>query len=117
VEGWLKILGLAMPRCLVTAEDVEEGKPDPACYRLGKQRLGLDGVVKVLVVEDAPAGIRAGKAAGFEVLALATTHKTQELVDAGADWIVRDLESVRMQIGEETLGSVELSFLNAYRAQ
>ena len=59
VEGWLKVFGLAVPKCLVTAEDVENGKPDPACYRLGKQRLGLDEVAPILVLEDAPAGIRA----------------------------------------------------------
>ena len=117
VEGWLKILALAMPPCLVTAEDVKEGKPDPACYHLGKQRLGLEGWEKVLVIEDAPAGIRAGKAAGFEVLALATTHRTEELVDAGADWIVRNLESVRIETGEERLGAVRLSFINTYRIQ
>lgn len=110
VAGWLKILGLAEPRCLVTAEDVEKGKPDPACYVLGKERLGIQD--KPLVVEDAPAGIRAGKAAGFEVLALATTHKTEELVDAGADWIVRDLESVSLEAGEEGLGLVRVSFHN-----
>lgn len=101
----------------MTAEDVKEGKPDPACYRLGKQRLRLEGVEKVLVIEDAPAGIRAGKAAGFDVLALATTHKTEELVDAGADWIVQNLKSVCIRTDEEDLGSVRLSFLNPYRAQ
>jgi beta-phosphoglucomutase-like phosphatase (HAD superfamily) len=43
-----------------------------------------------LVVEDAPAGIRAGKAAGARVLALRTTANDAELQAAGADWIVDD---------------------------
>lgn len=98
VSGWLGVMGLARPGVLVTAEQVRVGKPDPACYRLGAERL-LGGEVEgkgVLVLEDAPAGVRAGKAAGFMVVALATTHEVARLREAGADWIVRDLESVRV---------------------
>jgi len=95
VAGWLEILGLAHPSVLVTAEAVENGKPDPACYLLGNQRLGLKG--EVLVLEDAPAGIRAGKKAGCKVLALATTHEVSQLWEAGADWVVKDLEGVRVK--------------------
>lgn len=51
----------------------------------------------MLVVEDAPSGIKAGKAAGFKVLALETTHTVQQLKDAGADWIVKDLRSVQLK--------------------
>ena len=96
---------LAHPRHLVTAEDVESGKPDPECYRLGKSRLGLSPAEdqdqeKVLVIEDAPAGVRAGKSAGCQVLAVATTHSIAQLEEAGADWIVRDLNSVR-QVGTD----------------
>lgn len=55
-----------------------------------------------LVVEDAPSGIRAGKAAGFHVLALMTTHPAAALEEAGADWVVRDLRSVEVVgIGED----------------
>ena len=102
-------MNLAQPRVLVTAEEVQHGKPDPACYRLGAQRLGVleggvgggDGVVpageEVLVLEDAPAGVRAGKAAGFRVLAVASTHGVGELRGAGADWVVRDLRSVGVE--------------------
>lgn len=75
------------------------GKPDPACYRLGAERLGLQDVdpQRMLVLEDAPAGVRAGKAAGYRVVALATTHDVSKLREAGADWIVRDMESVRFE--------------------
>jgi glycerol-1-phosphatase len=97
VSGWLRILNLALPQYLVTAEDVKRGKPDPACYLLGKQKLNLKEPASILVVEDAPAGIRAGKAAGFKVLALATTHRIAELRAAGADWIIRDLASVSLK--------------------
>jgi glycerol-1-phosphatase len=93
VQGWLKILGLSEPRILVTAEDVANGKPDPGCYLNGAAKLGLNAS-DVLVLEDAPAGIRAGKAAGCRVVALATTHRIVDLKEAGADWIVEDLRSV-----------------------
>src|SRR5438477_30 len=43
-----------------------------------------------IVIEDAPAGIRAGKEAGARVLALRTTASGAELQQAGADWIVND---------------------------
>src|ERR1700736_3100225 len=48
-----------------------------------------------MVVEDAPAGIRAGKAAGARVLALRTTAPDPELTQSGADWIANDLASLR----------------------
>jgi glycerol 3-phosphatase-1 len=88
VTGWLDVMQLAHPRFMVTAEEVANGKPDPACYRLGAARLGL---------EDAPAGVRAGKAAGYRVVALATTHAVEQLREAGADWIVRDMRSVTLE--------------------
>jgi glycerol-1-phosphatase len=96
VTGWLEILKLAHPSVLITAEAVKNGKPDPACYLLGKEKLGLKG--EVLVIEDAPAGIRAGKRAGCKVLAVATTHTVSQLWGAGADWVVRDLESVNVEV-------------------
>lgn len=87
---------------MVTAEEVANGKPDPACYIKGATRLEKQydrkfGAHRVLVLEDAPAGVRAGKAAGFKVLAVATTHSVASLVQAGADWIVRDTRSVPLQ--------------------
>lgn len=99
VTGWLDVMKLAHPRFLVTAEQVANGKPDPACYRLGASRLGLEDAdpQRMLVLEDAPAGVRAGKAAGYRVVALATTHDVEQLRKAGADWIVRDMRSVKLE--------------------
>ena len=98
VTGWLDVMKLAHPQHLVTAEEVEKGKPDPACYRLGAKRLGYSDTEPshILVLEDAPAGVKAGKAAGYKVVALATTHDIGRLREAGADWIVRDMRSVTM---------------------
>lgn len=109
VSGWLKRLSLPTPEHLVTAEAVEHGKPDPACYLLGRERLGLSGDEKsVLVLEDSPAGIRAGKAAGCKVLGLVTSHTAEQVKGAEPDWIVRDLDSVRV-VGSKN-GLVTLEF-------
>jgi glycerol 3-phosphatase-1 len=48
------------------------------------------------VLEDSPAGIRAGKAAGCKVLAVVTSHTVEQVLSAGPDWVVRDLASVRL---------------------
>lgn len=66
-----------------------------------------------MVFEDAPAGVRSGKAAGFQVVGLATTHSIDRLIDAGADWIVKDMESVRLKAWDATTGEAQIEILNA----
>ncbi|KAK3362739.1 HAD-like domain-containing protein [Lasiosphaeria hispida] len=112
VTGWLDVLKLPAPEHLVTAESVTDGKPDPACYVLGRSRLALEGADKqVLVLEDSPAGIRAGKAAGCKVLGLVTSHTAEQVLSAEPDWVVRDLASVRLVRADD--GSrVTLEFRN-----
>jgi len=88
--------GLPWPRHLVTSTDVNHGKPDPEPYLKGAQMLGVPAK-ECIVIEDAPAGIRAGKAAGARVLALRTTAIDAELQQAGADWIVDDCAGIFLQ--------------------
>ena len=110
--GWLDVLKLAHPAHLVVAEDVDQGKPDPACYLLGRERLNLEAEGKrVLVLEDAPAGIRAGKAAGCVVVALLTTHRRDEVVGAGADWLVGDLDGVKFVGKDESSDGVRIEIV------
>jgi sugar-phosphatase len=94
-EVRIRAAGLPWPNQLITSADVQRGKPDPEPYFKGATRLGLSPA-DCLVVEDAPAGIRAGKAAGAAVLALRTTAGDSELTAAGAGWIVTDLDSVHL---------------------
>lgn len=110
VTGWLEVMKLAHPKYLVCAEMVENGKPDPACYLLGHSMLNLPSGEPVLVLEDAPAGVRAGKAAGFKVVALATTHTVDQLKEAGADWIVRDMQSVTLKAYDQESGRISIEF-------
>lgn len=115
--GWLDVMKLACPRVLVTAEEVEKGKPDRQCYRMGMERVVGGGRKEegeeVLVLEDAPAGVVSGKAAGFKVVALATTHSVEALVAAGADWVVRDMRSVRMEGFDAKMGRVRVEIRDA----
>jgi mannitol-1-/sugar-/sorbitol-6-phosphatase len=57
------------------------GKPHPEAYLLAAAKLGV-APGKCVVVEDAPAGISAARAAGIRVVALATTHSQAELGEA-----------------------------------
>jgi sugar-phosphatase len=94
-EVRIRVAGLPWPRQLVTSADVQRFKPDPDPYIKGAELLKL-APASCLVVEDAPAGIRAGKAAGAAVLALRTTDTDPQLSAAGANWIVNDLASVQL---------------------
>ena len=85
--------GLPKSKHLVTATDVKNGKPNPEPYLKGAQFLGVPAS-ECIVFEDAPAGIRAGKAAAARVLALRTTAPDDELQEAGADWIVDNCADV-----------------------
>lgn len=110
VGGWLNVLQLPQPEHLVTAESVENGKPDPTCYLIGRKKLGLqDPSKQILVLEDSPAGIRAGKAAGCKVLGLVTSHTVEQVMSAEPDWIVRDLDSVRVVESRDGVVTLELS--------
>ncbi len=104
-EVRIRVAGLPSPRHLITASDIRNGKPDPEPYRKGALHLGL-AATECVVVEDAPSGIRAGKAAGARVIALRTTAGDAELAAAGADWIIDDCSSLSV----DRAAGDELSF-------
>ena len=80
----LRNAGLPLPAVLVCAEDVRHGKPSPEVYLLAAAGLGVSPI-DCVVVEDAPAGIQAARAAGMGVIALTTTHRLENLpADAAA---------------------------------
>jgi sugar-phosphatase len=81
----------------VTADDVRQGKPAPEPYLLGAQRLGIS-VARCLVVEDAPAGIEAARAAGMRVIGVASTHPREAL--PGCVAIVDELSTLSITVGQ-----------------
>ena len=91
----LTTAGLPVPDVLIAAEDVSAGKPDPDGYMKAAAALGVD-IERCLVVEDAPAGIGAGRAAGAWTLAVATSHPASEL--ESADAIVADLTALTVEL-------------------
>jgi mannitol-1-/sugar-/sorbitol-6-phosphatase len=92
-EVRLRAAGLPVPTNMVTSSDVKIGKPDPEPYLKAAAKLGF-AAEDCIVVEDAPAGVRAGKAAGARVIAFLTTMPRRDLEDAGADWIVQNCTEI-----------------------
>jgi sugar-phosphatase len=80
--------GLPLPATLVTPELTKRGKPDPEPYLLGAELLGA-AVDECVVLEDAPAGIASGRAAGMVVIGVLTTHGREDL--SGATACIADL--------------------------
>ena len=101
-EVRLRAAGLKIPAKMVTASDVGNGKPHPEPYLKGAAALGV-GAVDCVVVEDVPAGVRSGKAAGARVIAVRTTARAEELQAAGADWIVDNCRNIAVQEGTAEL--------------
>jgi sugar-phosphatase len=74
----LRAAGLPIPDVLVTPERLSQGKPDPEGYLLAARELGAEPA-DCVVLEDAPAGVDAGRAAGMRVVGITTTHSLAEL--------------------------------------
>ncbi|HEY8341179.1 MAG TPA: HAD-IA family hydrolase, partial [Egibacteraceae bacterium] len=96
----LTAAGLPLPPAFVTADEVSAGKPDPEGYLLGARRLGVPADACV-VIEDAPAGVAAGRAAGATVVAVATTHAADELAEA--DLVVPRLADLCATVADGTV--------------
>lgn len=77
---------------IVSGEDVTRGKPDPEVFILAAERLGLPAS-RCVVVEDAPVGIEAAKAAGAKAIGIATYHPAASL--GTADLVVDALADLR----------------------
>ena len=92
-EVRLQAAGLPIPKNMITSTDVKIGKPDPEPYLKAAAKLGC-AASDCVVVEDAPAGVRAGKTAGARVIALLTTMSRRDLEDAGADWILHNCAEI-----------------------
>jgi mannitol-1-/sugar-/sorbitol-6-phosphatase len=79
----LRMVGVPVPKVLITADEVVNGKPHPEPYLKGAEALGVEPK-ECLVIEDAPAGIRAAHAAGMKVIGFASTYKSDQLTEADA---------------------------------
>lgn len=103
-EVRLRAAGLPLPKRLITATAVTHGKPHPEPYLKAAQALAFPAS-QCVVVEDVPAGIQSGKAAGARVIAFTTTLPPPPLRQAGAHWVLPNCTAIRLlgSAGELTL--------------
>jgi sugar-phosphatase len=90
----LKLANLPTPSVLVSADDVSKGKPDPEPYLMGAKLLGMKPA-ECLVIEDAPAGIRAAHAGGMKAIGITSTYPASELQEADA--VVQKLPQIKVR--------------------
>jgi len=90
---------LTIPTVLVSADDVDKGKPDPEGYLRASRALGWPAT-SMVVVEDSPAGVTAGRTAGAFVVAVPSTHSRDQLTEANA---VVPLTGVTIQHSRDAL--------------
>jgi sugar-phosphatase len=101
--------GLPIPKFVVSADDVAHGKPSPEPYLTAAKKLGL-APEYCIVVEDAPIGVKSGKAAGMRVIGITSTHSINELIGAEANFIVECLGNIDIHTDEGNSGlKIELS--------
>ena len=94
-EVRIRAAGLPLPRKMITSNDIQHGKPNPEPYLRGASVLGFPAQ-ECVVLEDVPAGVRAGKSAGARVIAFTTTVESSALGEAGADWILKNCGDIRV---------------------
>jgi len=94
----LGYVGLPRPSVFITADDVSVGKPEPQCYLLAAGGLGVNPS-DCVVLEDSPAGIKAGKAAGATVIAIGVSSADHDI--SAADYVVHDLSKIKVQSRSE----------------
>jgi len=91
----MRLAGLPIPSVLVCGDEITRGKPDPEGYLKAAEMLGLEPA-RCLVVEDAPAGVEAGRRAGMQVVAVSTTHPARAFRGVPC---VQDLRALRAERG------------------
>ncbi|MFL5807133.1 MAG: HAD family hydrolase [Roseiflexaceae bacterium] len=113
--GWRQAIASAAPRAnveaivaaldigsffgaLVSAEDVQRGKPDPQVFLVAAERLAAPPT-RCVVVEDAPAGIEAAHRAGMRAIGVRTSHATLQ-----ADIAVHTLDELPNDAFERLIG-------------
>ncbi len=104
-HGWRQAIASSAPRlnvdaildalgigrffdAIVSAEDVQRGKPDPQVFLVAAEKLGVHPA-RCVVVEDAPAGLEAARRAGMRAIGVLNSHGRLE-----ADIVVRSLEEL-----------------------
>jgi len=97
VESTLMALDLGrFFQTIVTGDDVDAGKPDPAIYRLASARLH-EAPGNLLAVEDAVSGVKSATAAGIKCIGVANALRSELLRAAGADPVIPDFRGLSFE--------------------
>lgn len=91
--------GIFLPDDMITAHDVTHGKPHPEPYLRGLEKAGVSAE-EAIVIENAPLGVRAGKAAGIFTIAVTTGPIPKEaFLKEKADLIFPDMAAFAAAVG------------------
>jgi sugar-phosphatase len=101
----LHLFGIPIPKVMVTADDVVNGKPHPEPYLKGAKLLGANPA-ECLVIEDAPAGIQSAHASGMKVIALSSTYPAAALREA--DMVISKLQRIQVSLNGGRMLSVSV---------
>lgn len=86
---------------MVTAFDVKHGKPNPEPYLMGLQKAGISAA-EAVVVENAPLGIQAARAAGIFTIAVNTGPLADDvLLQAGANLLFPSMTALAERLADE----------------
>ena len=91
---------LPLPSVLIAADDVERGKPHPEPYLKGASGLKVPAS-SCLVIEDAPAGIRAAHAAGMKAIGITSTYSEEDLHEA--EKVISKLKQIQVTLENGSL--------------
>lgn len=86
-------------QAIVTADDIQNGKPNPEIYLKAAEKIGVNPKLSI-AVEDSVSGIRAAKAAGMYVIGITTTHVRKEL--ELADMVINSFKEIDVELLELT---------------
>jgi HAD superfamily hydrolase (TIGR01509 family) len=90
--GTLEELGLAdYFETIVTGDEVDRGKPDPAIYRMVAERLN-ESPEHLVAIEDAVSGVKSARAAGMRCMGIASPERAESLRAAGAQPVIPDFQ-------------------------
>ena len=99
-EFRLRHTRLPVPSVMICADEIVRGKPDPEGYLVAAERLN-EAPADCIVIEDAPLGIAAARAAGMRVIAIASTYPQEQLT--GADAVVKRLSDLNVVNDGQTI--------------
>ncbi len=80
---------------VVVSDDAPPGKPDPAPYKLGLERVGVINN-QAIAFEDSTTGISSAVAAGIYTIGVASTHNPELLLAAGASMVIPDFHDRKL---------------------